>query len=71
MGEANSSQFCETVLNRLAETEAKLEEWKQIAKEYNAGLLVPELKAIKGERQNAHYGYGWRSTPKVTGICSP
>jgi putative transposase len=45
------SQFCETVRNRLAETEAKLEEWKLIAKEYNEGLLVPELKAIKGERQ--------------------
>lgn len=45
------SQFCETVLSRLAETEAKLEEWKLIAKEYNEGLLVPELKAIKGIRQ--------------------
>jgi len=45
------SQFCETVLNRLAETEAKLEEWKLIAKEYNEGLLVPELKTIKGLRQ--------------------
>jgi len=52
MGEAQlHSQFCETVLNRLAETEAKLEEWKLIAKEYNEGLLVPELKAIKGIRQ--------------------
>lgn len=52
MGEAQlHSRFCETVLSRLAETEAKLEEWKLITKEYNDGLLVPELKAIKGVRQ--------------------
>ena len=52
IGEAQlHSRFCETVLNRLAETEAKLEEWKLITREYNAGLLVPELKAIKGLRQ--------------------
>lgn len=45
------SQFCETVLNRLAETEAKLDEWKLITDQYNTGLLVPELKKLKGKRQ--------------------
>ncbi|PKN79221.1 MAG: hypothetical protein CVU48_06010 [Candidatus Cloacimonetes bacterium HGW-Cloacimonetes-1] len=51
MGEAQLyAQFCETVLERLEESEARLDTWNTIAVEYNSGNLVPELYKMKGNR---------------------
>ena len=44
------SQFCETAISRVNDSEAKLEAWNQIAIDYNLGLLVPELFQIRGKR---------------------
>lgn len=51
MGEAQLyAQFCETVLERLEDSEARLETWNLIAEEYNSGKLVPELFKMRGKR---------------------
>jgi len=44
------AQFCETVLERLEDSEARLETWNLIAEEYNSGKLVPELFKMRGKR---------------------
>ncbi|MDP3113248.1 MAG: Mu transposase C-terminal domain-containing protein [Candidatus Cloacimonadaceae bacterium] len=44
------SQFCELVLDRLDQYEAKLEAWNSIAEDYNNGRLVPELFKLRGKR---------------------
>ena len=44
------SQFCETAISRVNDSEAKLEAWNHIAIDYNLGLLVPELFQIRGKR---------------------
>ncbi|NLW18949.1 MAG: transposase [Candidatus Cloacimonetes bacterium] len=44
------SQFCETAIELVNESEAKLEAWRQINQEYNAGRLLPELYLIRGKR---------------------
>jgi putative transposase len=51
MGEAQLyAQFCEKVLERLEDSEARLETWNLIAEEYNSGNLVPELFKMRGKR---------------------
>ena len=51
MGEAQLyARFCETVLERLEDSEARLETWNLIAEEYNSGILVPELFKMRGKR---------------------
>jgi len=51
MGEAQLyAQFCEQVLERLEDSEARLETWNLIAEEYNSGKLVPELFKMRGKR---------------------
>ena len=42
--------FCSMVLDRLHTCESKGREWELITEEYNQGILVPELYALKGKR---------------------
>ncbi|PKN79823.1 MAG: hypothetical protein CVU48_04040 [Candidatus Cloacimonetes bacterium HGW-Cloacimonetes-1] len=44
------ASFCQIVLTRLEDCESKIEEWKLITIEYNQKILLPELYAIKGKR---------------------
>ena len=42
--------FCQIVLSRLDDCESKIEEWKCITLEYNQKILLPELYALRGKR---------------------
>jgi putative transposase len=44
------SQFCETVIDIVNDSEAKLEAWQQVTQDYNSGILLPELYQIRGKR---------------------
>jgi putative transposase len=44
------ASFCQITLSRLDDCESKIEEWKRITLEYNQKILLPELYALRGRR---------------------
>jgi hypothetical protein len=42
--------FCQITLSRLDDCESKIEEWQRITMEYNQKILLPELYALRGKR---------------------
>ncbi len=42
--------FCQIVLSRLDDCESKIEEWQRITTEYNQKIMLPELYALRGKR---------------------
>lgn len=44
------ASFCQIVLYRLQNSQSKIEEWKLISGEYNQKILLPELYALRGKR---------------------
>lgn len=44
------ASFCQIALDRLEDCDAKIEEWKCIAQDYNKKILLPELYAVRGKR---------------------
>lgn len=44
------ASFCQIALSRLDDCESKIEEWQRITLEYNQKILLPELYALRGKR---------------------
>ncbi|GAB1365845.1 hypothetical protein MASR1M36_07160 [Candidatus Cloacimonadaceae bacterium] len=42
--------FCQITLSRLDGCDSKIEEWQRITQEYNQKILLPELYALRGKR---------------------
>jgi hypothetical protein len=42
--------FCQIALSRLDDCESKIEEWQRITLEYNQKIMLPELYALRGKR---------------------
>ncbi len=44
------ASFCQIALSRLDDCESKIEEWQRITQEYNQKIMLPELYALRGKR---------------------
>ena len=44
------ASFCQIVLSRLDDCESKIEEWQRITQEYNQKIMLPDLYALRGKR---------------------
>lgn len=44
------ASFCQIALSRLEDCDSKIEEWQRITQEYNQKILLPELYALRGKR---------------------
>ena len=44
------ASFCQIVLSRLDDCDSKIEEWQRITQEYNQKIMLPELYALRGKR---------------------
>ncbi|HOH98588.1 MAG TPA: Mu transposase C-terminal domain-containing protein [Candidatus Cloacimonadota bacterium] len=42
--------FCQITMSRLDDCESKIEEWQRITQEYNQKIMLPELYALRGKR---------------------
>jgi putative transposase len=42
--------FCQITLSRLDDCESKIDEWQRITQEYNQKIMLPELYALRGKR---------------------
>jgi len=46
-----AARFCQEAIRRLDGAQSRLAAWKRITTDYNAGRMVPELRKLKGPRQ--------------------
>ncbi len=44
------ASFCQIALSRLDDCDSKIDEWQLITQEYNQKILLPELYALRGKR---------------------
>ena len=63
------ASFCQIALSRLDDCVSKIEEWQLITQEYNKKILLPELYALRGKRDERSLRDGFKTIRIAIRTC--